>query len=86
MLNYNQEGLVNIGTGKDLSIKDLASMIREVVGFEGDLVFNKNKPNGTHRKLMDVSKLSSFGWNYKIELRDGIEAVYEEVKAMNFTE
>ena len=68
---------INIGTGKDVSIKELAEMIKETVGFKGNLVFNTDKPDGTMRKLVDVSKLNSLGWKYKMELVDGIQIVYD---------
>ncbi len=80
MDNYNSEGLVNIGTGRDLTIAELAQMIKEVVGYEGTIVFDHSKPDGTPRKLLDVSKLSALGWKYKIELRDGITTVYDSYK------
>ncbi len=79
MENYNGSGLVNIGCGEDLSIKDLALLIKRVVGFNGELNFNPAQPDGTPRKLMDVTKLHSFGWKHKINLEDGIRSVYEEV-------
>lgn len=78
MESYNEPGLVNIGTGEDISIKDLALMIKGIVGFEGSLVFDTSKPDGTPRKLMDVSKLHSKGWHHKINLEEGIRSVYEE--------
>lgn len=68
---------INIGTGKDISIAELANIIKEVIGFKGELVFNSNKPDGTLRKLTDVSKLNKLGWQYKIELQNGIKSVYE---------
>lgn len=68
---------INIGTGKDISIKELAETIKEVVGFKGELVFNTEKPDGTMRKLTDVSKLNKLGWRYKIELAEGIQRVYD---------
>ncbi|MFP4844581.1 GDP-L-fucose synthase family protein [Winogradskyella sp. PE311] len=67
---------INIGTGKDVSIKELAFIIKEIVGFEGDLVFNADKPDGTMRKLTDVSKLNSLGWKHRIELKEGIQKLY----------
>jgi GDP-L-fucose synthase len=79
MMNYNEPGLINIGTGKDISIKELALLIKEIVGYKGDIKFDTSKPDGTPRKLMDVSKLHAFGWKHKIELRQGIQKVYEEV-------
>lgn len=77
MNNYNDPGIVNIGTGVDLSIKDLALLIKEIVGFEGDIVWDDTKPDGTPRKLMDVSKLTSLGWVAKTELSEGIKSVYQ---------
>ncbi|RAJ10527.1 GDP-L-fucose synthase [Chitinophaga skermanii] len=84
MHNYNEEGLVNIGTGEDISIKDLALLVQKVVGYEGGIVFDTSKPDGTPRKLMDVSKLASFGWTYKIHLEDGIRSVYNDVDKSNW--
>src|SRR5471030_2162497 len=72
MQNYNEEGLVNIGTGEDLSIKDLALLIKSIVGYDGEINFDTSKPDGTPRKLMDVTKLHSKGWKHKIELEEGI--------------
>ena len=80
MLNYNEPGLVNIGVGYDISIKDLALLIKKIVGYEGELNFDASKPDGTPRKLMDVSKLHSFGWKHTIELEAGIESVYMDAK------
>lgn len=76
--NYSGLELVNVGFGDDLSIKELAEMVKEVVGFEGELKFDTSKPDGTPRKLMDVSKLEKIGWKAKIGLREGIAKVYEE--------
>jgi GDP-L-fucose synthase len=84
MQDYEGEEWLNVGTGEDISIKDLALMIKEVVGFEGELRFDSSKPDGTPRKLMDVSKLHNFGWKHRIELKEGIRSVYEEVKKMDF--
>ena len=80
MQNYNEAGLVNIGVGDDISIKDLALLVKKIVGYEGELKFDTSKPDGTPRKLMDVGKLHSFGWKHKINLEEGIRTVYEEVK------
>lgn len=77
MLNYSDEIHVNMGTGKDLSISELAQIVKEVVGYEGKIVNDLSKPDGTPRKLLDVSRLEATGWKYKIELRDGIEKVYK---------
>lgn len=80
MENYNEEGCINIGCGTDISIKDLALLIKDITGYEGEIVFDSSKPDGTMRKLMDVSKMEKLGWKYKIELRDGIKQVYREFK------
>lgn len=82
MQNYSASGFVNIGVGKDISIKELALLIKRIVGFEGELKFDTSKPDGTPRKLMDVSKLEDLGFHYSIELEDGIRSVYEEYKKM----
>lgn len=76
MENYDGVQHVNIGTGKEVSIRELAELIKEVVGFSGDLKFNKDMPDGTPRKLLDVSKLENLGWKYKVELKEGIEKAY----------
>ena len=78
MKNYSEKGLINIGVGEDLSIKELAEMIKDIVGYQGKIVFDSSKPDGTPRKLMDVTKLSSFGWKASIALKDGITQVYKE--------
>lgn len=78
MENYSEPALVNIGTGEDISIKELALLIKDIVGFQGELRFDTSKPDGTPRKLMDVSKLHSYGWKHKIGLREGITSVYEQ--------
>ena len=78
MKNYNEEGLINIGVGEDLSIKELAEMIKEITGYKGKVVFDASKPDGTPRKLMDISKLSSLGWKATIQLKSGIEKTYTE--------
>ena len=80
MKHYNEKLFVNVGTGVDLSIKTLAEMVCEIVGFGGELRWNTSKPDGTPRKLMDVSRLHELGWKHRIELRDGITAVYEEYR------
>ena len=83
MQNYSEPGLVNIGVGNDISIKDLALLVKKIVGYEGELMFDKSKPDGTPRKLMDVSKLEGQGFKYEIELEDGIKSVYEQYKKDN---
>lgn len=76
MENYNDPEIINIGVGKDLTIRELAELIRDVVGYNGKIVWDTSKPDGTPRKLLDVTKLNSLGWEPKIELRDGIEDTY----------
>lgn len=76
MENYDEGGLVNIGTGLDVTISELAMIIKEVVGYEGTIIYDHTKPDGTPRKLLDVSKITSLGWRYKINLKEGIEKVY----------
>lgn len=78
MQNYNEEGLVNIGTGEDIAIKDLALLIKEIVGYQGHIDFDITKPDGTPRKLMDVSKLHSKGWKHNIELNEGVKLAYND--------
>lgn len=76
MQNYDQPGLINIGVGDDISIKDLAELIRGITGFEGVIQFDTSRPDGTPRKLMDVSKLKAMGWQASIPLKEGINNVY----------
>jgi GDP-L-fucose synthase len=83
MEKYDEAGLINIGTGTDLTIAALASMIKEVVGYEGAIVYDHTKPDGTPRKLLDVSKLHNLGWKHTIKLRDGLSAVYNSYKLEN---
>ncbi len=78
MQNYSEPTLINIGTGEDVTIKQLAEAVSKVVGFAGDLVWDTSKPDGTPRKLMDVSKLHSYGWKHTIELEDGIGLAYQD--------
>ncbi len=80
MRNYNEAGPINVGSGTEISIKDLALLIKSITGYKGELVFNTSMPDGTPRKVMDVSKLAAAGWKSSISLEDGIKAVYEEVK------
>lgn len=79
MQHYDQEGHVNIGTGLDLPIKDLAALIARIAGYQGNIVHDTSKPDGTPRKLMDVSRINQMGWTAKIKLEDGIKMVYEEI-------
>lgn len=78
MQSYNEPHLINIGTGEDLTIKDLALSIKKVVGYEGELTFDSTKPDGTPRKLMDVSKLHALGWKHQIELEEGLYLAYQD--------
>jgi len=84
MKNYSDSQFVNVGTGEDLSIKDLAYMIKKIVGFEGEIVFDETKPDGTPRKLMDVNKINNLGWKHRIELEEGIGSVYSELIEANY--
>ena len=84
MEHYSEQGLVNIGTGEDVTIKELAELIQGVVGYTGNIRWNTNKPDGTPRKLMDVSKINSFGWKASIDLPTGIKMVYESIKDTNW--
>ena len=83
MENYNDLQFVNIGVGEDISIRALAELIKEVVGFQGELEFDSSKPDGTPRKLMDVSKLTSLGWKAKTNLKEGIKLAYEDFLKKN---
>jgi GDP-L-fucose synthase len=78
MENYNEPSLVNIGTGEDISIKDLALLVKRITGFDGALEFDTSKPDGTPKKLMDASKLHATGWKHKVELEDGIRMAYKD--------
>jgi GDP-L-fucose synthase len=77
MRGYNEPGMINIGTGTDISIKDLALLIQRITGYEGALEFDPSRPDGTPRKLMDVSRLHALGWTHRYNLEDGIRDVYE---------
>ena len=78
MQNYNEEGLMNIGTGEDISIKDLALLVKKIIGYLGEINFDATKPDGTPRKLMDVTKLHSKGWKHTVKLEDGIKLAYTD--------
>ncbi|RZK68060.1 MAG: GDP-L-fucose synthase, partial [Pedobacter sp.] len=84
METYNEPGLVNIGVGDDVSILELAQLVVKIVGFEGEIITDTSKPDGTPRKLMDVSKLNSQGWKAKVSLEEGIAKVYQQVKDLNW--
>lgn len=79
MQNYNEREFVNVGTGEDISIKDLALMIKDIAGYKGELKFDTSKPDGTPRKLMDVSKINKMGWQASIQLEKGIFETYQKV-------
>ena len=78
MNNYSGNETVNAGTGKEITIKALTEIVAEVIGYEGEILWDTSKPNGTPRKLLDVSKSAAMGWKYKTELRDGIKVAYED--------
>jgi len=78
MQNYDQEGLINVGTGEDISIKDLANLVKQIIGFKGEIEFDTTKPDGTPRKLMDVTKLTKAGWKYHTTLEEGIQHAYQD--------
>lgn len=78
MEHYNEEGCVNVGCGVDISIAELALMIKDIVGYQGEIVWDSSKPDGTMRKLMDVCKINQMGWTYRTELKDGIGSVYQQ--------
>ncbi len=82
--HYNEEGLVNVGVGNDVSILELAQLVQKVVGFEGTIELNTSKPDGTPRKLMDVAKINAMGWKAAIGLEEGITKVYEAIKDNNW--
>ena len=78
MNNYSGNETVNAGTGQELTIRELTELVAKVVGFEGEIKWDMSRPNGTPRKLLDVSKAAALGWTYKTELEDGIRLAYED--------
>ena len=80
MNNYNESGLINVGFGEDISIKDLALLVKGITGFEGNIIWDTTKPDGTPKKLMDVSKINKLGWKASIGLEEGIRKIYLEIK------
>lgn len=84
MLNYNDLQHINVGTGIDISIKNLGHLVKEIIGFKGDLLFDTTKPDGTPRKLLDVTKIEALGWKHRISLQEGISMVWQEVSGNVF--
>ena len=78
MNNYSGDETVNLGTGKELTIKELTELVAKVIGYTGEIRWDASKPDGTPRKLLDVSKLESLGWHYKTELEEGIRLSYQD--------
>jgi GDP-L-fucose synthase len=78
MQNYDEPGIINIGTGKDIPIGEMAEMIKKISGYEGEIIFDTSMPDGTFRKLLDVSKLHELGWQPKIGFEEGVRRTYEE--------
>lgn len=78
MENYHEKEFINIGTGKEISISNLAELIKTIIGYKGKIVYNTNKPDGTPRKLLDITKLTTLGWYYSTELKEGIEIAYKD--------
>ena len=83
MEKYNEPGFINIGIGEDIEIKDLSLLVKKIVGYKGDIVHDLSKPDGTPRKLLDITKLRDMGWKAKIDLEDGIAGVYKEFAKAN---
>ncbi len=83
MENYDEKLFVNVGTGTDLSIKELAILVKDIIGYDGEIAWDSSKPNCTPRKLMDVSRINEFGWKHKIDLPTGITKVYEDFLKLN---
>ena len=85
MLNYDGDEHVNIGSGTDISIYDLAHLVKNIIGYKGTLKFNADKPDGTPRKLLDVSKINSLGWKHSILLEEGISRVVDALGKQAFS-
>lgn len=83
MQHYNEKQFLNIGTGQDLPIRDLAELIKNIVGYQGEIIWDSSKPDGTPRKLMDVSKAHSLGWTHEISLEEGIKKTYADFLALD---
>jgi GDP-L-fucose synthase len=78
MNTYNEKGIVNIGTGEDTSIKELAQLVKDVTAYQGSMTFDSTKPDGTPRKLLDVSKIHGLGWHHKTPLKEGLKIAYQD--------
>jgi GDP-L-fucose synthase len=78
MENYNEKAFVNIGVGTDIPIRELAELVKEVIGYNGSFVFDTSRPDGTPQKLMDVSRLHALGWKHTISLKEGIQLAYKD--------
>ena len=83
MQHYDEAGYVNIGWGEDIEIKELAQLIKKISGYTGDIIHDTSKPDGTPRKLMDVTKLRNMGWQASISLEEGIRKVYQDYIKVN---
>ncbi len=77
MQNYDDSEIVNIGTGEDVSINELVQIMKDVIGYEGNIIYDTSKPDGTPRKLLNVDKLHNLGWKHKYSLEEGIKMTYE---------
>ena len=86
MQKYNDPGFINIGTGQDLQIMELAKLVKSVVGFEGNIVTDTSMPDGTPRKLMDVSRLKNLGWSPSVGLTEGVAKVYQDFQQLSFAQ
>ncbi|MBU4347934.1 GDP-L-fucose synthase [Patescibacteria group bacterium] len=84
MDNYDDSEIINIGSGEDIPLKELAGIIKDVVGFKGKIVWDISKPDGTPKKLLDVSKINNLGWKYKVKLVDGLKMTYEQFKRKDY--
>ena len=84
MERFDSSEWINVGTGEDVTIRELAETVKDVVGFEGELMFDTSKPDGTPRKLLDVSKINALGWKAEISLREGIQGVYHQLAETDF--
>ncbi len=78
MQNYNEPQFINVGTGKDISIRELAELVRKIIGYKGEIIFDTTKPDGTYQKLLDLTRIHSLGWRHQTELEEGIKMTYEE--------